>query len=320
VHLDVPLSNIAVGWAQDQKAFIADRAFPRVPVDKQSGYYHKYKREFFFRDEAKKRAPGTESHGGGWEMDDPGTYFTDEWAYHKNTPWEVRENADAAIRVDEADTIFVTQKIWLRKEREFVESFFVSSAWTTTYSGVTATPAAGEFIFWDDFTNSDPPTDIANMQSDVKKITGFKPNALIVGEKVHFKLINHSKIIERYKYTQKGILSEDLIAAVLGVDYYLVAGAIYATTEEGETAAYDWVYGNDALLYYRNDQNPSPFTPSAGYIFYWRPYGQDVNIRRLVLQKERADRLEGFIFEDLIQPSADLGCFLSNCLSAAASS
>ena len=34
VHIDAPLTNLTVAFVQDATGFIADKVFPRVPVDK----------------------------------------------------------------------------------------------------------------------------------------------------------------------------------------------------------------------------------------------------------------------------------------------
>ena len=36
VHIDAPLSNLTLAYAQSQENFIADKVFPTVGVDKQS--------------------------------------------------------------------------------------------------------------------------------------------------------------------------------------------------------------------------------------------------------------------------------------------
>ena len=36
LHVNVPLTNVSVAYMQDKAHFIADKVFPRVPVQKQS--------------------------------------------------------------------------------------------------------------------------------------------------------------------------------------------------------------------------------------------------------------------------------------------
>ena len=68
VHVDVPLTNFSVKYMQDQGVFVAQRAMPDLPVQKQSDLYWEFDRADFFRDEAEERADGAESAGGGFGL------------------------------------------------------------------------------------------------------------------------------------------------------------------------------------------------------------------------------------------------------------
>src|SRR5579872_5942530 len=63
VHVNVPLTQISVAYRQDNTQYIAARAFPIVPVQKQSDRYYEYDRDYWFRTEADKRRPASESAG-----------------------------------------------------------------------------------------------------------------------------------------------------------------------------------------------------------------------------------------------------------------
>lgn len=52
---------------------------------------------------------------------------------------------------------------------------------------------------------------------------------------------------------------------------------LYATNNEGETAAYSFVQGKHALLCYVNPR-PSLMSPSAGYVFGWRGISQGMGV------------------------------------------
>ena len=68
VHVDAVLTQISVGFMQSAEDFVADKVFPVVPVRKQSDKYFVYDRSYWFRSEMEKRAPATESAGGGWKL------------------------------------------------------------------------------------------------------------------------------------------------------------------------------------------------------------------------------------------------------------
>jgi len=84
VHVDRLLGNISTAYIQKQSAFIADKAFPVVPVDNKSDRYTSYSKEDWLRDEAQERAPGTESAGGSYEIDTSPSFYCRKYAFHKD--------------------------------------------------------------------------------------------------------------------------------------------------------------------------------------------------------------------------------------------
>src|SRR4051812_7942262 len=96
VHVNAPLTNISVAYIQDQSLFVADRIFPVVPVQNQSNLYYIFNKEDFLRDEAKPRAPSTESAGGGFNLT-TASYAAVVEAFHKDVDDQVRANADSVL-------------------------------------------------------------------------------------------------------------------------------------------------------------------------------------------------------------------------------
>ena len=103
--------------------------------------------------------------------------------------------------------------------------------------------------------------------------TGYKPNFAIMSPDVFYALKNHEAIMDRIKYTQKGIITLDLIASLFEVDKIFVPWAIYNAgpqTPGYNTTETDmnFLYKGSMLLGYRATR-PSLKTPTAGYIFAW---------------------------------------------------
>ena len=73
IHVNAPLTNISIAFLQTADTFVASKVFPMVGVSKQSDRYYTYERGDFNRDEMEKRAPGTESAGGGYNIDNTPT-------------------------------------------------------------------------------------------------------------------------------------------------------------------------------------------------------------------------------------------------------
>jgi len=308
VHINRPLTNISVAYVQSESEYIAGNMFPVVPVPKKSDTYHKYTKNDWFRDEAQKRAPSTESAGSGYTLSTD-TYNCDVWAFHKDIDDQVRGNYDSPLDPDRDATEFVTQRLLLSRDRQFADTFFKTGVWDTDVTG------GGDFTVWSDYTNSNPIGDVTNAKRAVKKTTGYVPNVLMIGGEVWDKLKDHSDIIERIKYTQSAVdISPQLVAQVLGVQRIVIADAIYATNNEGAEEAYDQVFGKNALLCYAAPR-PSLLQPSAGYIFAWTGYGAGnaygVTIGTFRMENLKSERVEGELAYDMKVVAPDLGYFFS---------
>ena len=319
VHANVPLTNISIAYMQKASDFVAAQVFPIVPVEKKSDSYYSYTKNDWFRDEAKERAPGTETAGGGYNLNSDATYNCKTWGFHKDVPWDIRNNADAGINMDRDATEFVTQRLLIRRERLFADNYFKASVWGKDYTGVAANPVAGQFIQWSDYANSNPIDDIKNGRLYVKSITGMRVNTLLIGEEVFEALKQHPDIIDRYKYTQAGVITADLIARVFEVDKLVVAGAVYATNAEGATEAYSFIHGKKALLCY-SAPAPSLLAPSAGYIFAWKNLannmqnGFGVAVDKFEMRQLKADRVEGELAIDPKLVASDCGVFFETAI------
>jgi hypothetical protein len=89
---------------------------------------------------------------------------------------------------------------------------------------------------------------------DFREETGFAPNILVIGPHVLQALRNHPEILDRIKYTERGIVTEDLIASLLGVEKILVS---YATQANGATFQDPADRGERDLLLHRQRQERS---------------------------------------------------------------
>jgi len=322
LHIDSLLSNLSIAYMNEPSSYIADRVFPVVLSSKQSDKYAKYEKYAWFRDEAQKRAPLTESAGGDYGMDTPGTFFCDEYSFHKDYADADIDNADAVFNLDEDSTQFTTEKLKIKRERNWSANYFVVDIWGTTLKGQTDTPGAGEYGVWD-ASGSTPIKDVMAAKPLIRLATGLEPNTLVVSERVHMCLTEHTDVLDRYKYTQAGIITEQLLAKVFEVQNYYVAKAVYATANEGaatQTMAYIAdQYG--ALLVYANPR-PSKRRPSGGYTFRWnRPRYNGASGERLQTtikkwyeQKIAGTRIEASIFEDMRLVSSACGVFFKDAI------
>lgn len=307
VHVNRPLTNVSIAYIQRAQDFIADKVFPIVPVMKQSDRYFIYTKDYWFRTGANKRGPASESAGGGFHVDNTPSYFADVWAFHQDVDDQTRANADQPLDMDRDATLYVTQNLLLRREIQFVSKYMQPSTWGTDFTPSTK---------WD-VTGSDPMHDVDVQKQYIKSQTGYLPNTLIVADDVFFALRNNAAILDRIKYTQRGVVSEDLLATLFGVDKFLVASAVLNSAAEGKTANMAFLTVNTALLVYANPA-PSILQPSGGYIYSWQGlFGAGAQGNRIMsfrMEHLKADRIEGEMAFDMKLVGSDLGVFFTSVL------
>ena len=270
VHVNAPLTNISIAFLQKQEAFVASRVFPSIPVMKQSDRYYTYDRGDFNRDEMQLRAPGTESAGSGYDLDNTPTYFCDVYAFHKDVPDQVRANADSVLRPDREATQYLTHKALIKKESIFAANYLVPGVWTNDLTGVAAAPAAGQFLQWNDAAST-PIEDIRTQMTVQQQSTGFRPNTLVLTRPVLDALVDHPDIVDRVKYgTQNDVSTVDIseLRALWKIERILVMDAISNTADAGQANVHDFIGGKVALLCYSAPE-PGLMVPTAGYDFNW---------------------------------------------------
>jgi len=320
VHVNAPLTNISIAYMQSADAFIASRVFPNVPVMKQSDRYYTYDRGAFNRDEMKPRAPGTESNGGGYTLDNTPTYFCNTYGFHKDIPDAVRANADSMLNIERDASEYVALKALLLKEKAFVSNFFTTGKWTTDVTGVSSGPTGAQFLQWND-ANADPIIDVRKGKRTVRQLTGFEPNKLTLGRATYDALLDHPDIIDRIKYgqTQGGPAkaSSQLLAQLFEVDEVLVMNAIENTAAEGATASHSFIGGKAALLTF-TPPTPGLMTPAAGYTFSWTGLmgagALGGRIRMFRIETLQSDRVEIDLSFDMKLVGPDLGYFFASAV------
>lgn len=311
VHIDSALTNVSTAYQQAADDFIATKVFPIVPVDKPTGKVFTYTKADWFRDEAKVRADAAESAGSGYGMSTV-SYSCDVFALHKDIGEQIRATADPQVDLERDAARFLTQRMLLRMEIQWVTDVFATSIW-----GTDSTPSN----LWSDYTASDPIGDVETGKTAIISVTGARPNTLVLGYQTFVQLKSHPDIIDRIKYST-GVtgrtVNESLLAQMFDVDRVYVARAIKNTGNEGETASYSFVQGKHALLLHVPD-NPGLLQPAAGYTLVWRgvDYGMgrnNIGIRRMDVPLTNAVRVEAQIAFDNKVLGTDLGYFFNGAV------
>lgn len=268
-HIDRALTNISVAYMQGADAFIADKVFPIIRVQKQSDVYFEYSKADNFRNEVQERGRGAESAGGNWNARIADPYYCRKYAYHYDITEEERVNYDKPLDVERDTVEWLGHKMLLKREIDFASKFFKTGVWKTD------TNKASDK--WSSQT-SDPVKDVNDAMLQMAEETAVKPNFAIMSPDVFYALKNHEGIMDRIKYTQKGIITLDLIASLFELDRIFVPWAVYndeaqvpKMTEPADSETkinMNFIYKGCMLLGHCAGR-PSLKAPTAGYIFAW---------------------------------------------------
>lgn len=316
LHVNRPLTNVTVAFMQNANEFIADKVFPNIGVDHKSDSFYVYERAEWNRSQAERRARSTESAGGGWNVTTD-TYNCERWAFHKDIDDMDRANQDAQFNIDREAAEFVARQLLLTREEQFVSSFFGGGIWDTNLEGKSSSPGAGEFLQWD-ASGSDPISDVQDAVLAQTLKTGFKPNTLVLGPEVFQALKNHTYILDRIKYTQRAVGTQELLAELFEIERVFVPYPIVNTAAEGAAESNAFFYGKAALLAYAAPA-PGLMTPSAGYTFNWRRYSGAGSLApvtsRFRMEEIRSDRVESEMCFDMKVVASEMGTYFGSAVS-----
>jgi hypothetical protein len=320
VYVNRPLTNLSIAYQQEQRNYIADAVFPQVPVNRQGDLYYIYKMDDWFRSQAGVRAPATESAGAGWDIT-TGQYYCSVYSVHKDIDDQTRANADTVFDLDRDATLFTTVNLLLKRDLLFYSTFMQTGIWTggsnaTDQTGVASAPSTNQFLQFN-VAGSDHTSVITAQRLQIQRNTGYLPNTLVIGPTVLQVLQNHAAILDRIKYTERGIVTTDLLQALFGVDQVLVTNAVQNVAPKGAALSMQFMSDKSMMLCY-SAPAPGLMQPSAGYIFSWTgllgagAYG--TRIKRFRMEHIESDRVEGEMAFAMQVVAPQLGVFFATAV------
>ncbi len=262
-----PLANVSVAYRN--KNYIADRVFPIIDRVGSAAKILKYLKGAWFRDEAGIRGPGARAARGSFPYD-----YVDvsqkEYAFAKEVTDEDRdaaaEQGAPPVQPDQDAIEFATDRVDLKKEVR-VAAMIKAATWNGVAAG--GTDAAGAFAAGAGNTFL---SEMSAKKELIRSKTGFKPNAIVIDNGTYESLKLEATILDRIKYTQRGIVTADLLAALLELDFFLVGDAIKSTAVEKKdgtdfTASNVWEVnaGKGMVFLFYRPASPGLKIPSAGY-------------------------------------------------------
>ncbi len=277
-HIDKLLTNVSVGYQNED--FVGEMLFPSVGVNKQSDLYYIHGREGWTPEidagtDNTLRAPGAVATEIDGMTVSTNPYFALERALQAFVTDEEVQNVDSPLAPRRDATDLVTEKLMLGKEL-IIHSLATTAA---NYASGHSTTLSGTDQ-WSDYANSDPKDDIKVGRDKIHSVLFRRVNKSVMPYEVMSQLEDHTDIIERIKYSERGVLTREIIAAVLGLDDVIVPGAGYNTANPGQTESLAYIWGKDVVLAYVPPRAGLK-TPAYGYEFSWN-YGSASGPRRQV--------------------------------------
>lgn len=318
LHVDQVLTNFSVAWIQSTNDFISSKVFPRLPVDKRTDRYKVYNRGVWRTDNGvMKRAPGTESRGIGWNHTHE-TYYVDPYALHVDLDDQTLAEADDPLSLPREGTELITNRLLLHKELDWHNQFFKPGVWANE-----PTPDA----LWDD-TASDPISQVGKWIDDFTLLNSKPPNTMVIGVDVWRALKNHPDLVDRIKYTQRGLVTADLIGAAFEIPTILVSRASVvpnfeergSAKEDNDNAAdFKYITNPKGVLLTYSTPTPRKMEPLAGLSITWKGYfagnAQGIRIKRFRMESIESDRIEGMITFQHKMVAPSMGLYIDQLVS-----
>lgn len=256
--VDPVLTTIAQGYKNAD--FVGMSLFPSVPVQVRGGKILTFGKEDFAI-YASARAPGanTKRIQVGYTS---GSFALTDYSLEGTVPFELQQEASAVPGLDlgRASVMKVQNSIGLQLEKAQADLAILASGYASTHKNT----ALSGTTLWSDLTNSDPIGDVEAGKEAIRADTGRRPNTMVIGPKVLKALRQHSKILDRIKYTGRDVPTPELLASLFGVSRVLVGDAIYTDA----AGAFVDVWGKNVVLAYTELASVADMgAPSYGYTY-----------------------------------------------------
>lgn len=298
--LSITATNYEVGADQ----YIAKKLFPTLPVSAQAAGFYVFKAENMLNIPALlARAPGAPYSRGSTSLDND-AYNTRDYGREELVDDRERKKYAVAFAAEKAAVIRGMRIVLVNQEVR---------AQQLATSG--AVPTSAPAIAWDQ-ANSDPVGDVNAVREVIRLNSGVIMNTMTITEPIFNVLSEHPKITEKIKYTQRAVITEEMIAAVFRVKDLFVARTVANSANEGQALTPADIWGKDCILAYV-DAAADLKSPTFGRIFTWT---EEVGAEGVIVESYRDDerrsdvvRVRNDADEKLIAPAC--GYRLSGAIS-----
>lgn len=265
VHIDAPLSNLAMANFQTMGGFVASQVFPVVPVEKQSNGYYILDQNTYQRVPSTYRAPKTEARRIEFKTSTD-TYNAKNYALAGDNAIEDLSNADTAVRLRQNTIGIVT--------RGLLTDYEVRAA-NKAITGVSTVARMASADAWDAVSSADILTQINNAKLQIYSLTGLLPNTLVLDYRSYNYARRNALLFSKLQYATpgNGLLSTDQLKSMFELDNIFISTAIKNNARENATASITSIWGPTALVCYVPPTAESLALAAFGLSMRWTPDG-----------------------------------------------
>lgn len=236
-----PLQNVSLAYRN--KNYIGDRVFPILDgVDPKVKIY-KILKGSWFRNDAAIRGEGGRAPRSGMRWS-PTSIAPAEYSFASEVTDEMRKVSTSKnappLQPDQNAIEFCSDKIDLSKEVRIAAAIKAA-----TWADGNATGEDAEGLWAPAGSTNTFLADITTGRKAIQSTTGYTPNKLIIDFATYEALKLCDQILDKIKYTQRGVLTLELLAAICDLEQVLIGEAIVNTAKETKagtefTASYVW--------------------------------------------------------------------------------
>lgn len=304
-YFDQALTDVSLGFPTQD--FVAERIFPPILVDRQTGQYFIHGRDSWtIQDDL--RQPGDEAKLAHWRLADA-PYWCDGHALKDYVPWEDPVNANPQLDLMIDTTEFLTEKLLRNQEFNLVATLAAGMVGASLANQV-GTP-------WND--NENDPVAIITAQAAVIGLRiGRMPNKFVCSQSVWNVITANQNVTNRITGApslEASRVTPQQFASLIEVDEVIVARATLNQANQGQPVNPAWIWGNNALLAYV-PTSPGRKTMSLGYTFKWgNAFGTGLNqfVHRYKVDERLADAIEVHKYYSSLIVAMDAGVWFTNC-------
>lgn len=275
-----PLTNMTVHYTNME--YIANDILGNVPVKNESDQYYVYNSDMRLPETS--RANGALANMVTWDVS-TSSYVASEHTLKDVITDRDYNNADSMLMIEKHTTENLVDKILMRQEYDAHQLLFT----TTTFSNNTTLTSATSWRY--NTTTSAPIQNILSATGYIIQQSGKRPNKIVMGWDVFESLKENPNVYGRIQYTDRALLTQEIMQSVFDVEKVHVGTAMYNTAEEGQSDDKGDIWGADCLVGYFKAK-PGLRDVSAATTFRVMQYGSPYKVK-----KWREEDIEGNYIE-----------------------